>query len=112
MEMRLRITGSRSRRRFGAAAIAVFVFLSAGLASAQTAPDAAQAAPAAPPRLTATQEMQAIQAASERDHRRMMDLLRIKALRPGEEKDANWDLAKADQHPNLPDPLVEKSEGA
>jgi hypothetical protein len=53
--------------------------------------------------------MQAIQAASERDHRRMMDLLRIKALRPGEEKDANWDLAKADQYPNLPDPLVEKS---
>jgi hypothetical protein len=73
----------------------------------------AQGAPAsntaAPLRSTPAQELQAIQAASEKDHQRMMDLLGIKALRPGEEKDANWDESKANQYPNLPDPLVEKN---
>ncbi len=39
----------------------------------------------------------------------MMDLLGIKALRPGEPNDANWDAAKANLYPNLPDPLVEKN---
>ena len=67
------------------------------------------ASSAAPPHLAPTQELQAIQAASEKDHQRMMDLLGIKALRPGEEKDANWDESKANQYPNLPDPLVEKN---
>jgi hypothetical protein len=68
------------------------------------------AAPAAaPPHQAPTQEMQAIQAASEKDHQRMMELLGIKALRPGDEKDANWDESKVNQYPNLPDPLVEKS---
>ena len=43
------------------------------------------------------------------DHKRLMDLLGIKELRPGEEKDANWDEAKANVYPNLPDPLVEKN---
>jgi len=47
--------------------------------------------------------------ASRRDHQRLMDLLGIKELRPGDEKDANYDEARANIYPNLPDPLVEKS---
>jgi len=39
----------------------------------------------------------------------MMDLLGIKALRPGEEKDANWDESKANMYPKSAGPLVEKS---
>jgi len=69
----------------------------------------AQAAPAALPGSTTAQDERAIEAASEKDHQRMMDLLGIKALRPGEQEDANWDLSKANPYPNLPDPLVEKS---
>jgi hypothetical protein len=61
------------------------------------APSAAPAEPA-PVHLTAAE-----------DHQRMMDLLGIKELRPGTETDANWDEAKANVYPNLPDPLVEKS---
>jgi len=65
----------------------------------QAAPDtAASAAAPAPVHLTA-----------EQDRRRMMDLLGIKELRPGEEKDANWDEGKANVYPRLPDPLVEKN---
>jgi len=47
--------------------------------------------------------------ASRQDHQRLMDLLGIKELRPGEESDANFDEARANIYPNLPDPLVEKS---
>jgi hypothetical protein len=54
--------------------------------------------PIAPTQLTADQ-----------DRQRMMDLLGIKELRPGEEKDANWDEAKASVYPKLPDPMVEKN---
>jgi hypothetical protein len=46
---------------------------------------------------------------AEQDRQRTMDLLGIKELRPGEEKDANWDEAKANVYPKLPDPLVEKN---
>lgn len=63
--------------------------------AAQTAP----ALPAPPPvHLTAAE-----------DHRRLMDLLGIKELRPGEERDANWDEAKANVYPKLPAVLVEKN---
>jgi dienelactone hydrolase len=57
----------------------------------------------------------AIQAATEKDHQRMMDLLGIKQLRPGASGNAdgpnpaNYDEAKADVYTNLPDPLVLKS---
>ena len=86
--------------------------------TAQQAPPAAAAAPAptstqaAPPRTGPTPEQLAIQAASERDHQRMMDLLGIKELRPGVSGAttgsnlANYDESKADLYPNLPDPLV------
>ena len=77
-----------------------------------TTPPAAP--PAAPPRFTPTPEMLAIQAASEKDHRRMMDLLSIKELRPTSDGDpksphaTNYDESKADVYPTLPDPLLLK----
>ncbi|HEY1650095.1 MAG TPA: acetylxylan esterase [Terracidiphilus sp.] len=67
---------------------------------------------AAPARPAPTPEQLAIQAASERDHQRMMDLLGIKEIRPGVSGTpgapdaANYDESKADLYPNLPDPLV------
>jgi hypothetical protein len=59
--------------------------------------------PASPGQLTA-----------EEDHQRMMDLLHITAIRRGADGDpkspyaANYDEAKANPYPNLPDPLVLK----
>jgi hypothetical protein len=73
------------------------------------APPAAQAAPARP---APTPEQLAIQAASEKDHQRMMDLLGIKELRPGASgsangpNPANYDETKADLYPSLPDALL------
>jgi (4-O-methyl)-D-glucuronate---lignin esterase len=52
---------------------------------------------------------------SERDHQRLMDLLRIPSLRRGADGDAkspnaaNYDESKANPYPNLPDPLVLKN---
>jgi hypothetical protein len=50
------------------------------------------------------------------DHRRTMDLLGIKSLRPGRngmnpqaDNYANYDESKANPYPNLPDPLVLKN---
>jgi hypothetical protein len=73
---------------------------------------AATSTQAAPPRPGPTPEQLAIQAASEKDHQRMMDLLGIKEIRPGKNGDANaadpanYDESKADLYPTLPDPLV------
>ncbi|HVZ84005.1 MAG TPA: hypothetical protein VG893_10060 [Terracidiphilus sp.] len=58
-----------------------------------------------------TPEQIAIQEASQKEHQREMDVLGIKTLRPGADGDpkspraANYDEAKADQYPVLPDPL-------
>jgi len=55
-----------------------------------------------------------VQLTAERDHQRMMDLLHITAIRRGADGDpkspyaANYDEAKANPYPNLPDPLVLK----
>ena len=53
---------------------------------------------------------------SAEDHKKMMDLLGIKSLRPGRngmnpkaENYANYDESKANPYPNLPDPLVLKN---
>jgi len=72
--------------------------------------------PAAPPtpasRPAPTPEQLAIQAASEKDHQRMMDLLGIHELRPGASASGNgpnpvnYDESKANIYPNLPDPLA------
>ncbi|MBN2593143.1 MAG: hypothetical protein JXA81_06525, partial [Sedimentisphaerales bacterium] len=50
------------------------------------------------------------------DHQKMMDLIGINSLRPGRngmnpqaENYANYDEAKANPYPNLPDPLVLKN---
>jgi dienelactone hydrolase len=100
------------------AAIALLLPLSLGLCrlAAQNPPAAAPPTPApAPPRFTPTPEMIAIQAASEKDHQRVMDMLGIKELRRGADGDAkspnaaNYDESKADVYPTLPDPLVLKN---
>src|SRR5215831_4333409 len=53
---------------------------------------------------------------AEQDHQRMMDLLRITSLRPGANPNdpkapnaVNYDEARANPYPNLPDPLVAKN---
>jgi hypothetical protein len=52
---------------------------------------------------------------SQEDHKRMMDLLGIKSLRPGPSGNpnapnhANFDESKANPYPDLPDPLVLKN---
>jgi hypothetical protein len=99
-----------AHRRFPVMALVLLVCPALSPLTAQTAP----AAPP-PPRFTPTPEQLAIQAASEKDHQRLMDLLGIKQLRRGADGDpkspnaANYDESKADVYPNLPDPLVEKS---
>jgi hypothetical protein len=57
-----------------------------------------------------------IQRLTVEDHKKMMDLLGIKSLRPGRngmnpqaENYANYDESKANPYPNLPDPLVLKN---
>src|SRR4051812_40210425 len=67
----------------------------------------AQGAKALPPPVVMT---------AEQDHQRMMDLLHISSLRPGANGNnpqapnaANYDEAKANPYPNLPDPLVLKN---
>lgn len=59
--------------------------------------------------LSGASEVVTPEEASRRDHQRLMDLLGIKELRPGEESDANFDEAKANINGKLPDPLIEKS---
>ena len=56
------------------------------------------------------------QAATQQDHQRMMDLLKITSLRPGADgrnaeapNAANYDEAKANPYPKLPEPLVLKN---
>jgi hypothetical protein len=68
------------------------------------------------PQRQLTPEQQAQQAATREDHRRMMDLLNIKELRPGANGSnpqapnyANYDEAKVKPYPPLPDPLVLKN---
>jgi hypothetical protein len=65
--------------------------------------------PAAQP----TAQQLAQQAATQQDHQRMMQLLKITSLRPGADgrnteapNAANYDEAKANPYPKLPDPLV------
>src|SRR4030043_393283 len=67
-------------------------------------------------RLPANDRWAEIRRLSAEDHRRMMDLLGIKSLRPGRdgmnpqaENYANYDESKANPYPNLPDPLILKN---
>src|ERR1700736_3602284 len=63
-----------------------------------------------------TAQQLAQQAATRQDHQRMMELLKITSLRPGADdrnaeapNAANYDEAKANPYPKLPDPLVLKN---
>src|SRR6185436_9370571 len=75
----------------------------------------AQQSPAAAPggRGQPTPQQLAIQQASKEDHRQMLDQLHIAALRPGVNArvagSTNYDEAKANPYPDLPDPLVMKN---
>ena len=68
--------------------------------------------PPAPAPPAPTPEQLAIQAASEKDHQRVMDELGIKSLRHGADGDlkspnaANYDESKADLYTNIPDPFA------
>jgi hypothetical protein len=63
-----------------------------------------------------TAQQLAQQVATQQDHQRMMQLLKITSLRPGADgrnpdapNAANYDEAKANPYPKLPDPLVLKN---
>jgi hypothetical protein len=60
-----------------------------------------------------TPQQLAIQQASKEDHRQMMDQLNIASLRPGVNArvvgSTNYDEAKANPYPDLPDPLKMKN---
>jgi len=95
-------------RRTFATALALVCCVTASGMCAQTVPS-----PAPPTRPALTPEQIAIQAASEKDRRRMMDLVGIKELRPAASHTdpnsphfANYDESKANIYPSPPDPLV------
>ncbi len=101
-------------------AVLLLILFGAMRMSAQAAPAAQPAQrpmPAAQPaaRPAPTPEQLAQQAAAEKDHQRLMDLLGIKELRHGADNDpkspymANYDESKANVYPNLPDPLLLKN---
>jgi hypothetical protein len=83
---------------------ALFALAAACPAWADDPPKQADDKPAPPVKMTAKE-----------DHRRMMDLLKIKELRPGPSGNpkapnaANTDESKANPYPNLPDPLTLKN---
>lgn len=89
-----------------------FAAMHLGAQAPAAAPPAQAAAPAPPQPPPPTPEQLAIQAASEKEHQREMDVLGIKELRRGADGDpkspnaANYDESKADVYPNLPDPLL------
>jgi hypothetical protein len=86
------------------------VFALAALAAGSVAAAGQAAQKPAPPAPTPAEV--AIQAATEKDHQRVMDALGIKALRPGADGDphspraANYDESKANSAAALPDPLT------
>ncbi len=90
---------------FYATAAAILVETAGSTAFCQDANRPVDAAPPPPLKLTAQE-----------DHQRMMDLLGIKTLRRGPdgrnqqaENHANYDEAKANPYPDVPDPLVLKN---
>ncbi|HTA43462.1 MAG TPA: hypothetical protein VK789_13495 [Bryobacteraceae bacterium] len=69
--------------------------------------------PAQPGRGQASPQQLAVQQASREDHQQMLDQLHIASLRPGANArvpgSANYDEAKANPWPDLPDPLTMKN---
>jgi hypothetical protein len=102
------------KRTIGASAF-VLALIPFGIQAFQSAQPAVQ--PAAVPtaaggRPQPTPQQLAIQQANGEDHRQMMDQLHIASLRPGVNArlagSANYDEAKANPYPDLPDPLTMK----
>src|SRR5205823_8000296 len=82
--------------------------LAAALVSSIAVPAAAQDAK--------TADRALLQSATQQDHKKMMERLKIESLRPGANGSnrnapnaANYDESKANPYPNLPDPLVLKN---
>jgi hypothetical protein len=102
-------------RRLSAMMLAFLACSGAICLMAQSAPPVPVLATPAPRMPAPPPEQLAIQAASEKDHQRLMDLLGIKELRRGADVDAkspyaaNYDESKAEVYPNLPDPLALKN---
>jgi hypothetical protein len=102
-----------ARRSFGLLfdCLAAGVWIVAG-AAFPVPPALGADAPAAPPTVAA---QQATREATERDHKNMMEQLGITKLRSGRNSRAgttnaaNYDEAKANPYPDLPDALVLKS---
>jgi len=112
--MRFSMSRSRLNSRCGLVVLVSLVSGVSGRLTAQTAPAPPPATQAAPARPAPSPEQLAVQAASEKEHQRELDLLGIKELRHGASGDAtspyaaNYDESKADVYPTLPDPLVLK----
>ena len=96
---------------FASTLIATGLRLAAQSAPASTSPAPAPAA-TKPPAFQPTPEMLAIQAASDKEHQRVMSELGIKRLRPPVDNTqdspnpVNYDESKANVYKTLPDPLV------
>src|ERR1035437_6722707 len=95
-------------------ALAGLVFVPTGTKAQQ--PTAPPAAAAPRPAMQPTPEMLARQKLTDADHQRLMDLLHMTTIRRGRDGNnkessfyANYDEAKANPFPKLPDPLVLKN---
>ncbi len=95
----------QSKRWFLCLALAAWAHVTQ--AQADDPPKNPDADPGAPP---------PVQLTAQQDHKRMMELLKIKELRPGANprdpkapNAVNYDESKANPYPNLPDPLVLKN---
>src|SRR5664279_4911787 len=93
--------------------LALIPFGSQAFQSTQQAGQPAAASTAAGGRGQPTPEQLAIQQATKEDHQQMMDQLHIASLRPGVNArvvgSTNYDEAKANPYPDLPDPLTMKN---
>jgi len=92
--------------------ICLWIAISSFAFAQTTPPVQATTPPARPPRVQ-TPAMKAQAEATEKDHQNMMDQLHITSLRPGRNGNdstaanaANYDEAKSNPFPNLPDPLT------
>lgn len=93
--------------------LALTPFVSHAFQAIQRLPQPAPASVAAGAPNPPSPQQLAIQQASREDHRQMLDQLHIASLRPGVNArvpgSANYDEAKANPYPDLPDPLTMKN---
>jgi hypothetical protein len=110
--MNSKAVGKMKRSLGVAIAPSLLLVIAVSLLLAQQPPGQPTAQPTARP----TAQQLAQQAAIQQDHQRMMQLLKITSLRPGVDdrnpdapNAANYDEAKANPYPKLPEPLVLKN---